>query len=112
MYTAMDVGGTFLDAVVMDETGRVTTAKVLSDPMTITAAACVRPSPPSRRKLGLLDQGFLTRCRLIINGTTVATNVMAELRGPKVGLLTTQGFRRHSLYGSGASLGGNQPCPS
>jgi len=88
---AMDVGGTFLDAVVMDDDGRVTTAKVLSTHDDY--GRCVRAAVDSvSRKLGLSEQEFLTRCRLIINGTTVATNVLAELRGPKVGLLTTQGF--------------------
>ena len=88
---AMDVGGTFLDAVVMDEDGRVTTDKVLSTHDDY--GRCVRAAVESvSRKLGLSDREFLTRCRLIINGTTVATNVLAELRGPKVGLLTTEGF--------------------
>ena len=88
---AMDVGGTFLDAVVMDEDGAVTTAKVLSTHDDY--GRCVRAAVDSvSRKLGLSDRQFLTRCRLIINGTTVATNVLAELRGPKVGLLTTHGF--------------------
>jgi N-methylhydantoinase A len=88
---AMDVGGTFLDAVVMDADGRVTTAKVLSTHDDY--GRCVRAAVDLvSRKLGLSDREFLTRCRLIINGTTVATNVLAELRGPKVGLLTTQGF--------------------
>lgn len=88
---AMDVGGTFLDAVVMDEDGRVTTAKVLSTHDDY--GRCVREAVEAlSRKLGLSNKEFLTRCRLIINGTTVATNVLAELRGPKVGLLTTQGF--------------------
>lgn len=88
---AMDVGGTFLDAVVMDEDGRVTTAKVLSTHDDY--GRCVRAAVDSvSRTLDLSRQEFLTRCRLIINGTTVATNVLAELRGPKVGLLTTQGF--------------------
>jgi N-methylhydantoinase A len=88
---AMDVGGTFLDAVVMDDAGGVTTSKVLSTHDDY--ARCVRAAVESvSRKLGLSDKEFLARCRLIINGTTVATNVLAELRGPKVGLLTTQGF--------------------
>src|SRR5262245_30892000 len=88
---AMDVGGTFLDAVVTDDAGAVTTAKVLSTHDDY--GKCVRAAvEPVSRKLGLTDRGFLERCRLVINGTTVATNVLAELRGPKVGLLTTDGF--------------------
>jgi len=65
---AMDVGGTFLDAVVMDEDGRVTTDKVLSTHDDYSR--CVRAAVESvSRKLGLSDREFLRRCRLIINGT-------------------------------------------
>jgi N-methylhydantoinase A len=88
---AMDVGGTFLDAVVTDQDGTVTTTKVLSTHDDYSR--CVREAVEAiSKKLGLSDRNFLERCRLVINGTTVATNVLAELRGPKVGLLTTQGF--------------------
>ena len=53
---AMDVGGTFLDAVVMDEDGRVTTAKVLSTHDDY--GRCVRAAVDSvSRKLGLSDAG-------------------------------------------------------
>lgn len=88
---AMDVGGTFLDAVATDEDGRVTTTKVLSTHDDY--GKCVRAALKSiSDKLGLSERGFLEKCRLIVNGTTVATNVLAELRGPRVGLLTTAGF--------------------
>ncbi len=88
---AMDIGGTFLDAVVADEDGEITTTKVLATHEDY--ARCVRTAVAAMsRKLGLSEGRFLARCRLIINGTTVATNVLAEMRGPTVGLLTTRGF--------------------
>jgi len=88
---AMDVGGTFLDAVAADESGAVTTAKVLSTHDDY--GKCLREAVASiARKLGLSEREFLESCRLIVNGTTVATNVLAQLRGPRVGLLTTEGF--------------------
>lgn len=88
---AMDVGGTFLDAIATDENGAITTAKVLSTHDDY--GRCVRDAVQAiAAKLGLAERGFLESCRLIVNGTTVATNVLAELRGPRVGLLNTQGF--------------------
>jgi len=87
---AMDIGGTFLDTVVIDAAGTTTTAKVLSthDDYSRCISEAVREVAA---KLDLSEQAFLSRCRLAINGTTVATNVLAELRGPKVGLVTTAG---------------------
>jgi len=78
---AMDIGGTFLDTVVIDAAGTTTTAKVLSthDDYSRCISEAVREVAA---KLDLSEQAFLSRCRLAINGTTVATNVLAELRGP------------------------------
>jgi N-methylhydantoinase A len=88
---AMDVGGTFLDAVASDDQGQVTTTKVLSTHDDY--GRCVRAAVQSiSAKLGHTERSFLERCRLVVNGTTVATNVLAELRGPRVALLTTEGF--------------------
>lgn len=88
---AMDVGGTFLDTVVADSDGGVTTTKVLSthdDYSKCISAAVAAIS----KKLGLSQEEFVRDCNLVINGTTVATNVLAQLQGPKVGLLITRGF--------------------
>ena len=88
---AMDVGGTFLDTVVADSDGGVTTTKVLSthdDYSKCISAAVAAIS----EKLGLSQEEFVRDCNLVINGTTVATNVLAQLQGPRVGLLITRGF--------------------
>jgi len=88
---AMDVGGTFLDAVATDDSGTVTTTKVLSTHDDY--GKCLRNAVESiSLKLGLSEREFLENCRLIVNGTTVATNVLAQLDGPRVGLITTEGF--------------------
>ncbi len=88
---AMDIGGTFLDTVVLDDDGKVTTTKVLSSHDDYSR--CIRQSVEKVSELLDLDAPeFLKRCRLVINGTTVATNVLAELKGPAIGLITTAGF--------------------
>lgn len=86
MYiVGIDVGGTFTDLVLLDEThGAVTTAKV--------------PSTPANQSQGLLA-GLdalgvpLASLQVIVHGTTVATNAVLERRGAVCGLLTTAGFR-------------------
>jgi N-methylhydantoinase A len=80
----VDVGGTFTDLFLLDPAaGTFRTAKV-----------------PSRR--GDEAQGFLNGLRAlggvsaigsIVHGTTVGTNTLLERRGPKIGVITTRGFR-------------------
>ena len=80
----VDVGGTFTDLFLLDPAaGTFRTAKV-----------------PSRR--GDEAQGFLSGLRAlggvsaigsIVHGTTVGTNTLLERRGPKIGVITTRGFR-------------------
>lgn len=84
----VDVGGTFTDFLLMnDETGETHTAKV--------------PSTPEDSSIGVLN-GIARVCeetgidptdiRLVMHGTTVATNAVLTGRGARVGLVTTAGF--------------------
>jgi N-methylhydantoinase A len=81
----VDVGGTFTDLVLVDEaTGEVRVAKVpttLRNQATGVLAAIERVGarPPD--------------LRLIVHGTTVATNALLERKGAPTGLITTEGFR-------------------
>src|SRR3954471_6661490 len=84
VIVGVDVGGTFTDLFMLDATnGRFRTAKV-----------------PSRR--GDESQGFLNGLQAlggaagmdsIVHGTTVGTNTLLERRGPRIGVITTRGFR-------------------
>src|SRR5204863_174229 len=83
LIVGIDVGGTFADLFRFDAATRTfVTAKV-----------------PSRR--GDEASGFLNGLRAlggvregsIVHGTTVGTNTLLERRGPKVGVITTRGFR-------------------
>src|SRR3954471_1205807 len=83
VIVGIDVGGTFTDLFRLDAEARTyTTAKV-----------------PSRR--GDEAQGFLNGLSAIggaaqgsiVHGTTVGTNTLLERRGPKIGVITTRGFR-------------------
>jgi len=84
VIVGVDVGGTFTDLFLLDASaGRFLTAKV-----------------PSRR--GDEAQGFVNGLNAlggaaaigsIVHGTTVGTNTLLERRGPKIGVITTRGFR-------------------
>ena len=96
----VDVGGTFTDAVSIDEqTGRVTVSKV--------------PTTRHNQAEGFLSglQGLdieLAQITWLVHGTTVGTNATLERNGSACGMITTRGFRdiielgrreRPQLYG-------------
>jgi N-methylhydantoinase A len=84
----VDVGGTFTDFLLLNEdSGETFTAKV--------------PSTPEDSSIGVLN-GVARICeesgvdpaaiKLVMHGTTVATNAVLTGRGARVGLVTTAGF--------------------
>ncbi len=86
----VDVGGTFTDLVLINEdSGETFTAKV--------------PSTPEDSSIGVLN-GVARICdesgvdpeaiKLVMHGTTVATNAVLTGRGAKVGLVTTEGYEQ------------------
>ena len=86
----VDVGGTFTDLILIDETsGKIFAAKV--------------PSTPDDSSVGVLngihricEQNDLDSSQIshVMHGTTVATNTVLEAKGARVGLITTVGFRQ------------------
>ncbi len=82
---AIDVGGTFVDFVAVDErTGAVTFEKQPSTPATLVEEILTG----IERLPVTLDQ-----LESVFHGTTTAINAVVQQRGVRVGLLTTQGFR-------------------
>ena len=86
----VDVGGTFTDLLLVDESsGQTFMAKV--------------PSTPEDSSIGVLN-GISRICdesdidpkgvQQVMHGTTVATNAVLTRKGAKVGLVTTKGYRQ------------------
>lgn len=81
----IDIGGTFTDLVVIDkETGELKSVKVAS-------------TPPNHA-LGIFNalekaDIDMKNVSYFVHGCTVATNIVVERKGAKVGLITTKGFR-------------------
>ncbi|HKX17524.1 MAG TPA: hydantoinase/oxoprolinase family protein [bacterium] len=88
----IDVGGTFTDAVCVDDAGRVTPAKAASTPADPSVGALDAIQTLAER-LGIDSRALLAATSQIVHGTTVATNALLERRGARVGLLTTEGHR-------------------
>ena len=84
----VDVGGTHTDLVLLDTvTGELSVEKV--------------PSTPKNPAIGVLEgmANFIAKgippsqIGFFAHGTTITTNALLEMRGAKVGLLITQGYR-------------------
>jgi N-methylhydantoinase A len=91
VYVAgVDIGGTFTDCAIVDEAGTVTIAKVPSTPDDFSRGFFASLASGAEA-LGLTIEELLAETALVAHGTTVATNVMAQRRGARVGMLSTMG---------------------
>ncbi|UGS36925.1 hydantoinase/oxoprolinase family protein [Capillimicrobium parvum] len=89
----VDIGGTFTDCVLIADDGRVAYGKALSSPDDSFRSGFFGSIDAAAAQLGLDDGGVYTRMdRLISHGSTVATNIVVERKGARIGLLTTKGF--------------------
>jgi N-methylhydantoinase A len=80
----VDVGGTFTDLFFFDEERRsFRTEKVPSE----------RGNEAAGFMNGLTALGGVRGIGSIVHGTTVGTNTLLERRGPRIGVITTRGFR-------------------
>lgn len=87
----IDVGGTFTDLVASGSDGAVLSAKTPST--TDQSDGVMEAIAEVAGQRGMPLEAFLADVDLIVHGTTVATNSLLEMRGAKVGLITTEGFR-------------------
>lgn len=85
----VDVGGTFTDLCLFDETTRSThitkVPSVPASPELAVVAAVKRILRETRHEP--------EDVKLLVHGTTIATNALLERKGARVGLLITEGFR-------------------
>ena len=82
ILVGVDTGGTFTDIVLLQD-DKLRVFKVLST-----------PDDPSRAILdGLRQLDALQDLRVLVHGSTIATNAVLERKGVVTGLVTTAGFR-------------------
>ncbi|GAA3991593.1 hydantoinase/oxoprolinase family protein [Allokutzneria multivorans] len=86
----VDVGGTFTDVLLVDQvTGRTFRVKTPSTPD--NAGLGVRRGIALVCEQAGIAPGEVSR---VVHGTTLATNLILQGKGARVGLVTTHGFRR------------------
>ncbi len=88
---SIDVGGTFTDCVVSDDTAQVTTAKARSTPSDNFRTGFFASIEAAAARLGLDAAEVMENAIRISHGSTVATNIMVQWGGARVGLITTKG---------------------
>ncbi|MBI4444440.1 MAG: hydantoinase/oxoprolinase family protein [Acidobacteria bacterium] len=88
----IDVGGTFTDFLLVDESGESHIHKTLTTPEDPSIGLLNGLRDIAAEKGWTLQQ-FAGRLELIVHGTTVATNAVLTHQGAPTGLLTTEGFR-------------------
>src|ERR1051325_5644933 len=85
----VDVGGTFTDATLIDETtGEIRVGKVPSTPGD-RAPGFIEAVHRILRDAGAMPAGV----GYVAHGTTVATNALIEGKVARTGFVTTEGFR-------------------
>jgi N-methylhydantoinase A/oxoprolinase/acetone carboxylase beta subunit len=84
-----DIGGTFTDFVVLDET----TGQVFIDKRLTTYPDPSAGMLDGLRVLGDAAPGYVARTRRIAHATTLVANVVIERKGARTALLCTRGFR-------------------
>ena len=88
----IDTGGTFTDAISVDDKGVTQTAKASTTPHDLTIGTMnVIDNLARRNKLD--RKQFLSQVSTIVHGTTTGTNIIHTRVGPKLGLLCTKGHR-------------------
>lgn len=84
----VDIGGTFTDIVLLDETGALHNKKILSTPDDYSRA--IEDGVRALLEATGVDASEIVE---LAHGTTVATNAIIERKGVTVALITTEGFR-------------------
>src|SRR5215469_12949177 len=95
----VDVGGTHTDvSVVLD--GRVERGKALTtyEDFSLGVVEAVRVAAD---RYGLTTEELLGKTRLFVNGTTVVTNALINLKGSNIGVIVTAGFKDTFRFAGG-----------
>ena len=88
----VDIGGTFTDFIVAEETGSLRVHKTPSTPAAPERAIMTGLEELAAEQQLTVEQ-YLASVDLFIHGTTIATNTVIQRNGPKLGVIHTKGFR-------------------
>ena len=84
----IDIGGTFTDIIFIGDDGTVYTKKTLSTPGDYSQGI-ITGTEEVIQEHGLNASDI----EEVVHGSTIVTNACIELKGAKIGIITTKGFR-------------------
>jgi len=87
-----DIGGTFTDTVVMNESGEISIFKVPSTPRDYSQGV-IDSIELANRSASFSGEALLSQADAFFHGTTVGMNAVLTRQGSRVGFITTRGFR-------------------
>ena len=96
----VDVGGTHTDLVLSGPGGLVRSKSFTTHGD--YSVGIFNALELAANQLGLERNDVLAKCHAFINGSTIVTNAITELRGAKVGVLITRGFKDTFRLAGGA----------
>ncbi|MEM2560477.1 MAG: hydantoinase/oxoprolinase family protein [Candidatus Bathyarchaeia archaeon] len=96
----VDIGGTFTDCFVVFE-GKIAFAKAYTTPYNLSIGF-MRAIEDVAKKLKISVTELLNKTDIIRYSTTIAMNRLIERKGPRLGLITTEGFEDMILIGKGS----------
>jgi N-methylhydantoinase A len=88
----VDIGGTFTDFSLVDESGNIALWKEATTPAN-RALAVEQGLVNLAKAKGLSLEDFLESIELFVHGSTIATNTVIQRNGPKTALICSEGFR-------------------
>ena len=96
----VDVGGTHTD-LIMSTADRLIRSKSFTTHGNYSEGI-LHAIELAAQQIGKTTQEVLPHCRAFVNGSTIVTNAITELRGAKVGVLITRGFKDTFRLAGGA----------
>lgn len=96
----VDVGGTHTD-LIMSTPDRLIRSKAFTTHGNYSEGI-LHAIGLAAAQINKTTEDVLPRCRAFVNGSTIVTNAITELRGAKVGVLITRGFRDTFRLAGGA----------
>ena len=91
-HIAVDIGGTFTDFSLLDDSGSITLWKEATTPKDPSKAVQIGLRALAKAHEIPLDS-FVEHLDLFVHGQTIATNTVIQRNGPKTALVCTEGFR-------------------
>ncbi len=101
-YIAIDVGGTFTDCAVLNDTGKIVSIAKSPTHRTEPDRGVIEAVEAVARRMKITLSELLQNCRFFIHGCTIATNAIVERKGVETALITTRGHEDAIFIGKGS----------